>query len=182
MKPALFDDTERSMDISFDGRSEVNLTRNYYHDLNGYLSSDMRENTKISANHSHIYIEGAMVAGTQITLRQGIVSVRSLGDNAEITGGILLIISDEQLSQMSKNVRHRSNNYPTILVVPEAERARAFDILTEKIGHCPECPVEQLQEYLTENPKIPVRIIPGNATVARLITEAGLRLAGQGRG
>jgi hypothetical protein len=185
MKPAIFNDTERSTEIAFDERGAAHLTVwptiSMYKDLDGYLPSDMPEKTRVSANHSHIYIDGAMKAGTKITVRQGVVSASSLGDAAQVIGGVLLIISDEQLSQMSKNFQRPSNDNPTILVVPEAERARAFDILTQKVRHYPGCPAEQLKEFLTENPKLPVTILPGNAEDAGLLREAGVPMAGRGR-
>ena len=185
MKPALFNDTERSTDIAFDERGSAHLTVwptiSTCKDLDGYLPSDMPEKTRLSANHSHIYIDGTMKAGTKITVRQGIVSTRSLGDGAQVVGGLLLIISDEQISQMSRNFQRPSNDNPTVLVVPEAQRARTFDSLTEKVEHYPGCPAEQLKEFIKENPKLPVKIIPGNWEDAGLLREAGVPLAERGR-
>jgi hypothetical protein len=178
MKPARFSDPERSMEIHFDENKRAHLTvwptMTSCRDLDGFLPSDMPANAKLSANHSHIYIDGSLEAGAWISLRQGIVSARSLGKDSEVMGGILLIISDAELSRMSKNLKRPSNDYPTILVVPEAERARTFDSLTEQIQYYPGCPAEQLKEFVKNNPKMPVKIIPGNWEHAALLSEAGL--------
>jgi hypothetical protein len=185
MKPHLFNDTERSMNIEFDERGRAHLTvwptENSHIDLNGYLPSDMPEKTRISANHSHIYIDGDLKFGANITVRQGIVSTRALGEASEVIGGVLLIISDDLLSQMSKNCQCPSKDSPTMLVVPEAERARTFDSLTQKVGHYPGCPADKLIEFILENPKMPVTVIPGNAEDARLLRKAGLALTARDR-
>jgi hypothetical protein len=180
MKPARFNDPERSMEIHFDENNRAHLTvwptMTSCRDLDGFLPSDMPENAKLSANHSHVYIDGSLQAGACISLRQGVVSARSLGNGSEVMGGMLLIISDADLSRMSKNFKRPSNDYPTVMVVPEAERARTFDSLTKQIGHQPGCPAAQLKNFINDNPKMSVTIIPSNWEDAVLLSKAGLSI------
>jgi hypothetical protein len=146
-----------------------NTTRSGGVDCNLYVEGDLPSDKCISANHSHIYLTGRLLRGSKISLRQGFVSAASLNEGAEIAGGIALVISNCDLSRLSKNMKQASPNHPLMLVVPEGKRAEVFDFVTNKYGHDPryyegDDQKRMLKEVAQAFPKVPIQIVSWGQT------------------
>ncbi len=122
------DETEAQA-ITFGEEDQIHLGEYFKNqNLDGHFIGDVPAQKKIVANHSHISVEGSMGENSQIRLRQGIVSLKKLERDSEIFGGLLLIISDAEGSQASKNMQRWLPEYPVTIVVPEQERKRVLPI------------------------------------------------------
>ncbi len=174
MKPSSFDENRGWLTLSFGEENKVLMPGVEGKDANGYCPVDVPQNASISTGHSHIYVDGALQRGAKILMRQGVVSASSLGENSEVIGGLLVILSSESLSRLSKNLRLDNNGYAPILVVPEETRAQVFDFMVTQMQHNPRRLIIALRAFQSAFPKLPSRIIANTMDDQRSFEDAGL--------
>jgi hypothetical protein len=110
-----------------DERPKINGRECHSTDWNLWFEGDLARDASIIGDHSHVFIDGAMQAGSTVTVRQGLISVSSIGENAKVQSYVpLVIVDDLEASKHSKNMTSNEHGSPIIIEVPADKRGEIF--------------------------------------------------------